>query len=257
MALLSDIVGYLDTELRTSEIPDYSGALNGLQLANRGTVKHVAAAVDFSTVGVRAAVDRGADMLVVHHGMFWNGPAAITGPAYERLSLLLQHGIAVYGSHIPLDLHPVFGNNPLLAQQLGLQPTGGFAMARGVYVGVSGSSHIPTMDIVTRAREFCTRHNHHLVTTPVAAGQVTKKWAICTGAGASAETLKEAKELGVDTLIVGEGPHHTAVQAVDEGLTILYAGHYATETLGVVAITNELARRFSITASFIEASTGL
>ena len=86
---------------------------------------------------------------------------------------------------------------------------------------------------------------------------VTRRWGMCTGAGASADTLREAAELRLDTLIVGEGPHHTAVQAMDSGLTILYAGHYATETLGVTAIAEELAGHFGVRASFIEAPTGL
>ena len=257
MAALDAIVDYLDAELRTAEIADHAGALNGLQLASRGDIKHVAAAVDYSTTAIKAAIRLGANLLVVHHGMFWTDPAPLTGLAYERLSLLIANDIAVYGSHIPLDLHPTFGNNPLLARELGLTPTAGFAMMRGLAVGVSGESRVNTEELVARAEKFCARHHHKVVTTPIQAGQVTRRWGICTGAGASSDTLNEAVELGLDTIIVGEGPHHTAVQAIDLGLTVLYAGHYATETLGVIAITAELSQRFGITASFIEAPTGL
>jgi dinuclear metal center YbgI/SA1388 family protein len=257
MASLTSIVEYLDAELRTRDVPDYPGALNGLQVQNSGEVTHVAAAVDCSTAAVRAAAERGADLLLVHHGMFWGGAAPIVGPAYDRTRLVIEKNIAVYSSHIPLDLHPQWGNNVLLARELGLNPSGGFAMMRGVAVGVSGQSDIATTELRDRAAKFSARFGGVLVTTPVREKQRTLRWAMCSGAGASPETLREAADAGVDTLIVGEGPHHTAVQATDSGLTVMYLGHYATETLGVMALAGELARRFGIKSSFIEAPTGL
>ena len=257
MAALSGIVSFLDAELRTSEIPDYPAALNGLQLANRGDVHHIAAAVDFSTRVVREAVNRGANMLVLHHGMFWASAVPIVGPRYDRLALLFDSDIAVYGSHLPLDLHPRFGNNILLAHELGLTPSAGFASSQGTVIGVSGSSNVPTSTLVDRAKAFCDRNAHHLVTTPISPGQMTRRWGICSGAGASTDTLSEAVALSLDTIIVGEGPHHTAVQAPDLGITVLYAGHYATETLGVRALVATAAKKFGIEGSFIEAPTGL
>jgi dinuclear metal center YbgI/SA1388 family protein len=257
MAALLGIVSFLDAELRTSEIPDYPAAMNGLQLANRGDVRHIAAAVDFSTLVVREAVNRGASMLVLHHGMFWASAVPIVGPRYDRLSLLFDNDIAVYGSHLPLDLHPRFGNNVLLARELGLTPSAGFASSQGTVIGVSGSSDIATSKLVERVTAFCAQNAHHLVTTPVRPGQMTRRWGICSGAGASTDTLAEAVELGLDTIIVGEGPHHTAVQAPDLGIAILYAGHYATETLGVKALAAEVAKKFGIESSFIDAPTGL
>jgi dinuclear metal center YbgI/SA1388 family protein len=257
MASLDAIVEFLDRELRTREVPDYTGALNGLQAQNNGTVTHVAAAVDCSALAVRAAAERGADLLVVHHGMFWSGAVPLVGPAYDRVRLVVEKNVAIYSSHIPLDLHPVWGNNVLLARELGLTPTGGFAMMRGVAVGVSGEADVPTATLRERATAFSAKHGGGVVCTPLRSGQRTRKWAMCSGAGASPDTLREAADLGVDTLIVGEGPHHTAVQAIDAGLTVMYLGHYATETLGVIALADELARRFSIKSSFIEAPTGL
>ena len=257
MAALAEIVAFLDAELRTSEIKDYPAAMNGLQLANSGEVRHVAAAVDFSTGVVLEAVARGANMLVLHHGMFWAEAVPIVGPRYHRLSLLLKHDIAVYASHLPLDLHPRLGNNVLLARELGLAPSAGFASSQGVMIGVSGTSDILTSKLVEQVSSFCEQNARRLVTTPVRSGQMTRRWGICSGAGASTDTLAEAVELGLDTIIVGEGPHHTAVQASDLGITVLYAGHYATETLGVNAIAAEVATRFGIDSSVIEAPTGL
>jgi dinuclear metal center YbgI/SA1388 family protein len=238
-------------------VPDYPGALNGLQLQNSGQVARVAAAVDCSTRAVMAAAARGADLLLVHHGMFWGGAAPLVGAAFERVRTAMEKGIAIYSSHIPLDLHPRWGNNVLLARELQLTPTAGFAELRGVAVGVRGETDVPTADLRKRAAEFSARHGSTLVCTPLREQQRTQRWAMCTGAGASSDTLREAADLGIDTLIVGEGPHHTAVQAVDSGLTIMYLGHYATETLGVIALANEIATRFGVESSFIEAPTGL
>jgi dinuclear metal center YbgI/SA1388 family protein len=257
MASLEAVVDFLDRELKTREVPDYPGALNGLQAQNNGTVTHVAAAVDCSAVAMRSAAERGADLLLVHHGMFWGGAAPLVGAAYDRARLVVEKNIAVYSSHIPLDLHPVWGNNVLLAKELGLEASSGFAMMRGVAVGVSGEADVATSALKDRATGFSARFGTTLVSTPLRDNQRTRRWAICTGAGASPETMREAANLGIDTLIVGEGPHHTAVQAADSGLTIMYLGHYATETLGVRALALELANRFSIRSSFVEAPTGL
>ena len=257
MAKLDDIVAWLDKELRTAEINDYPAALNGLQLANSGSVTHVAAAVDYSLAVVRAAAERKADLLILHHGMFWSGLSRIVGPRREQLSTLLTKDIAVYSSHLPLDLHARFGNNALLAREFDLVASGGFASSQGVEIGLRGESDVSTADLADKVRAFCSRHGRDLVTTPIRSGQRTMKWGICSGAGASTDTVDEALSLGLDTIIVGEGPHHTAVRAADYGLTVFYGGHYATETPGVAAIADQVAKRFKITSSFIDSPTGL
>jgi dinuclear metal center YbgI/SA1388 family protein len=257
MPNLPEVARYLDDLLRTSEIPDYPNALNGVQLANRGRIRRVAAAVDFSSLTTRRAIESEAQLLLVHHGMFWGGVQPITGHVYERLVALVAADVAVYSSHLPLDLHPDVGNNALLARRLGLVPSDGFARYRTIDVGVSGVSDIDTNELIRAARAFAQEHDGSVVATPSVPGRRTRRWGICTGAGASSETLGEALSRGIDTLIVGEGPHHTAVQAGDAGLVIIYAGHYATETLGVKALSESVAKAFGIEAVFIEAPTGL
>jgi dinuclear metal center YbgI/SA1388 family protein len=254
---LREVVDALDAELRTREVPDYSGAVNGLQLANAGTVRRVAVAVDFSRAAADGAAAADADLLVVHHGMFWAGAQPIVGPAYERLRALLAHDVAVYGSHLPLDLHPTLGNNALLARELGLTPDGGFARYKTIDVGVSGASDVPTVDLAARAAAFAERWGGGVRHTPIAPGRVTRRWGICTGAGASSDTLREAAERGLDTLVVGEGPHHTAVEAAERDVVVIYAGHYATETLGVRALGAWLEARFGLPWSFVGEPTGL
>jgi dinuclear metal center YbgI/SA1388 family protein len=257
VATAAEIAEYLDGLLYTRETPDYSGAVNGLQLDGGGPVRGVAAAVDFSRRAVEGAVARGANLLLVHHGMFWAGTQPIRGAAYERLKLLFAHDVAVYASHLPLDRHAEFGNNVLLARALELAPSGEFARYKTIAVGVRGESELPTGELVARAATFARAHGGAIVATPHAEGRRTRRWAICTGAGASSETLAEAEALGVDTLIVGEGPHHTAVDADERGLVVIYAGHYATETLGVAALAEHVGQRFGVPWSFIEAPTGL
>ena len=254
---LAEIVAHLDGLLRIREVPDYGGAVNGVQVANSGAVRRVAVAVDFSRAAIEQAVAGGAQLLIVHHGMFWGGVQPIVGAAYERLRLLLAHDVAVYSAHLPLDVHPVVGNNVLLAAELGLVPSGGFARYKTVDVGVSGASDVDTVELAERARAFAARWGHVARHTPIAAGHRTRRWGICTGAGASSESLAEAQAKGLDTIIVGEGPHHTAVEAAERGLVVIYAGHYATETLGVRALGAELEATFGLPWSFVGEPTGL
>lgn len=257
MTATASIVKYLDDVLETASVPDYSNALNGLQLANTGTVTRIAAAVDFSTRTVAGAVDAGADLLLIHHGMFWSGLNRIEGKDYTRLRTLIQHDVAVYSSHLPLDRHPLYGNNALLATELGLEPDNDFARYKTISIGVRGSSDVETATLVARADTFARSHGGSARATPVEPERRTLSWAVCTGSGASSETLREATEIGIDTLIVGEGPHHTAVEAEESGITVIYAGHYATETLGVQALAAHVSDRFGVSWTFIEAPTGL
>jgi dinuclear metal center YbgI/SA1388 family protein len=257
MTDLSTIAGHLDAMLGTEAVPDYPGAFNGVQLSNQGPITRIAASVDVSRRVIDAAIRSGANLLLVHHGMMWGAPQRITGATYDRLRLLMAHNVAVYASHLPLDAHPKFGNNVLLAQTLGLEPTGGFARYRTIDVGVRGECDEETVQLFSRAAEFARLHGGVARSTEISPGRRTRRWGICTGAGASSETLVEAQTLELDTLIVGEGPHHTAVSADDAGLVVIYAGHYATETLGVQALAGHLTSTFDIPSVFIAAPTGL
>jgi dinuclear metal center YbgI/SA1388 family protein len=231
--------------------------LNGLQLENSGDIKGIASAVDFSTRAIRGAIDSGANLLILHHGMFWNGFEQFKGPAYRRLRLLIEHDIAIYSSHLPLDRHATLGNNVLLAKELGLKPTGEFAKYDTIFIGISGESDIDTTVLAEKAKKFVKAYGGDVRLTLIPQNRRTKRWAMCTGAGASSDTVREALKIGIDTLIVGEGPHHTSVQAEENDLAIIYAGHYATETLGVRALAEHLGKKYKVPTSFINAPTGL
>jgi len=257
MTQIYELARFADELLETEKTPDYPAALNGLQLENHSEIKGVVSAVDFSTRAIEGTIKAGANLLIVHHGMFWNGFDPIRGPAYRRLRLLIENDIAVYSSHLPLDRHPSLGNNVLLAKELGLKSSGSFAKYAEIFVGLSGESDLETATLVDKARKFASSYGGEVRATPFSAKQRTKRWAMCTGAGASTDTLKEAAQMKIDTLIVGEGPQHTAVQAEENGLTVIYAGHYATETLGVRALAEHLGKKYRFPASFVNAPTGL
>jgi dinuclear metal center YbgI/SA1388 family protein len=257
MPTLPVIAAHLDELLRTREIPDYAPSLNGVQLENRGEIVKVAAAVDFSRRVVEQTIAVRANLLLVHHGMFWGGLRPITGHLYDRIAPLVRHDVAVYASHLPLDAHPELGNNVLLARELGLEPSGGFARYQTIDVGVQGTAEVSTQAIIERARSVARRHKGDVIATPLPNPRATRRWAICTGAGADTNTIREALDAGIDTLIVGEGPHHTAVEAADVGLAIIYVGHYATETFGVRALAEYLENRFALPWEFLDVPTGL
>ena len=256
-APLATITGHLDALLRTSEVPDYPGAVNGLQVECRAPITRVAVAVDASLQTIQGALDARANLLVVHHGLFWSGVQALRGNTYERFRRLLANDVAVYSSHLPLDVHPTLGNNALLARALDLDPVESFARFQSISVGVAGLADVATESLAARADAIARAEGGALVSVGITAGRRTRRWAICTGAGASSDTLREAADANVDTLIVGEGPHHTGVDAAERGIAVLYVGHYATETFGVRALGAELERQFGLPWSFVAAPTGL
>ncbi len=256
-ASLANIGRYLDMLLASATTSDYPNALNGIQLENQSPIRGFAAAVDFSSRTIAGAIATDSNLILVHHGMFWSGPERLIGAPYERVQTLIKADIAVYSSHLPLDRHPALGNNVLLAKELGLEPTEGFARFEDFFIGVSGEGDTETSELVGRARKFAAGHGGEVRVSPCEKGRRTKRWAICTGAGASSDTLREAITTGIDTLIVGEGPHWTAVYADENDLVIIYAGHYATETLGVRALARHLGEKFSLPWNFVSAPTGL
>ena len=257
MPSLDVMAAFLDATLSIRSIPDYSNAVNGVQLANIGNIERVATAVDFSTETVTGAIDSSARLLLVHHGMFWGGVQPLTAHRHRRLWMLVTHDVAVYSAHLPLDVHPTLGNNSLLARRLGLEPTAGFAKYQTMDVGLSGTCNVPTRMLADSAATLAAEYAGHLVATPFEPDRITRAWGLCTGSGADSATLREAADRGLDTLIVGEGPHHTSVEARELGIVVLYAGHYATETLGVRALGESLTAEFGVASTFIHVPSGL
>ena len=257
MSSAASLARLADELLRCRETPDYAAALNGLQVGNRTPIRSVAAAVDCSLRTIRGAVDVGANLLVVHHGLFWGGLQSLTGPYLERVRTLLDHDVALYAAHLPLDAHESFGNSYLLARALDLEPAGGFARFQTIFCGVQGSTDVATDELLAACDRYARRHGGRAVASPREAERRTRRWGVVTGAGVNAETLREAQESGIDTIITGEGPHWSAVDAEEKGLVIIYAGHYATEALGVQALAEWMATQAGVPWVFVSAPTGL
>ena len=149
-ASLAQIVRHCDTLLRTVEIKDYDGAVNGLQVENQGAVTRIAAAVDASPATVRKAIAAGANLMVVHHGLFWSPRHPWTGKNYELLRLLLDNNIAVYSSHLPLDAHPQLGNNVQLCSALGFRKLKPFFVSHGAPLGFQTVTKISRDELALR-----------------------------------------------------------------------------------------------------------
>lgn len=251
MATLDEIVAYLDEELRTSSIPDYPGALNGLQLANDGQIGRIVAAVDASLPVIRAAAAGGPGLLIVHHGMFWQGAQPVTGAFYKKLKIAMDANLAVYSSHLPLDVHPEVGNNILLARAIGLEEIEPFFDFKGLLIGVRGKWSGARAELVYALRSALGGPVHLCPAGP----EKIQKIGIITG-GAGSEVARVAAA-GVDSFITGEGPHWSYPLAEELGINLFYGGHYATETWGVKAISEICSRKFAVTWDFLDHPTGL
>jgi len=248
---LSAIVQYCDRRLRTRDIDDYDGAVNGLQVENSGTVTRLAATVDASLATVKLAIAAKADLLIVHHGLFWSPRQPWTGKNYELLRLLAQNNLAVYSSHLPLDAHPKLGNNAQLCAALGLKNLKPFFESHGQTIGFKSQTKISRNELAVRL-ERATAAKPILI--PGGDG-ICKRIGVVTG-GAGGD-LKLAAGEGVDTFITGEGPHWTFALAEELGLNVFYGGHYATETFGVKALAAELSKKFKMPWQFLDHPTGL
>lgn len=248
---LESLVSYLDEYLRIHGVADEPEALNGLQVESGGEVRQLVVAVDACLASIAQAAERGADLLIVHHGLFWGGLEPLVGRHYRRVAALMRHGIALYAAHAPLDRHPEIGNNIVLARQLGMEVRGWFGEYRGAPIGVWGELDLPREVLGARLGELLGPLPRLLPGGP----ERVRRVGVISGGGGP--MIRQAFETGLDTFITGEGPHWTFFEAEELGLNAFFAGHYATETVGVKALAAHLAERFQVPWSFIDHPTGL
>ncbi len=253
MAKLSELVSAANDWLRLNEIPDYPQALNGLQLENSGEVKKITAAVDACLPVVEAACEAGADILVVHHGMFWNGAQKIEGGIYKKLKAAMDHDLAIYSAHIPLDIHPELGNNALLMKSLGFEnETEPFFSWKGIDIGLKAKVSLSRKNLLEKVK-FATGSDAMICS---GGPEHVQRIGVITG-GAGGEVFDIA-QTGIDTFITGEGPHWSYTAAEELGINIIYGGHYATETFGVKALAEKWCEEFSgLNWEFHDHPTGL
>jgi dinuclear metal center YbgI/SA1388 family protein len=248
---LRELAAYLDDYLAIRDIADYPDAYNGLQVEGRERVERVALAVDACAATIEGAAAAHADLLLVHHGLFWGAKAPITGPRYRRLAGLIRNGIALYSCHLPLDAHPEVGNNHVLARALGLQIGGCFGEPGGAPFGVWAEAEVTRDELVRRLAETLGTEPRTIAAGPTALRRIA---VVSGGAG---DWVGLARDAGCDTLVTGEGPHHTFFAAEELGVNLIYAGHYATETVGVRALGEHLRAQFGLETRFLDHPTGL
>lgn len=248
---LASIVSHCNQILRTRQIGDYEGAANGLQVQNSGTVTKIAATVDATFATVKLAIAAKADLLIVHHGLFWAETHPWTGKRYELIRLLVENNLAVYSSHLPLDAHPKLGNNARLAAALGLEKLKPFFPSHGQNIGLLTRQKISRADLAKKL-ELATGVKPKVIP---GGKEICERIGIVTGEAGG--QLKLAAMEGADTFITGEGPHWTYALAEDLGLNVFYGGHYATETFGVKALAEELSRKYELPWEFLDHPTGL
>jgi len=244
VASLKDIVAYCDQRTRRGAFQDAPGALNGLQVANDGKVTRIGAVVDAGLVPFQAAIGAGIDFLIAHHGLFWNAPEPLSGPAYDRLATLIRGNCALYSSHLPLDAHPEIGNNALLARQVGLQPLRGFLPNPGGDIGLVAHCALRRTELRARLESLYPR-----VTAIEFGSEEPRAVAFCSGGGNSA--IPALAAAGADTLVTGELREEHFNRAQEERLNLYLCGHYATEVHGVKALAAELAEKFGLPWAFL------
>lgn len=244
-----EIVNYLDDYLRIHEIKDYGP--QGLQVeTDNEQVNKIALAVDVSPQILHTAAEWGADMLLVHHGIFWRNIEKIAGPLGERVRLMMRTGINLYAAHLPLDAHPEVGNNAVLAQLFGLQNIEWWCEPTNVPIGVVGDVEEIWLDnLVTSVNTQLHTKAHVLAHGPA----TVKRMAILSGFGA--DKVADVQALGADTYLTGETSHAQYWLAADYGLNVIYAGHYATETVGVQALGQHLSEKFDMQTKFFDFPT--
>jgi len=246
----SELVAYLDQYIDIDCIRDSS--LNGLQVDGAAEVKRVAVGVDASLKTIQGAARWNADMLITHHGLFWSRHERITGVMYKRIAALVSARMSLYAAHLPLDLHDEVGNNVEIVRLLGFERGEKFADYHGVDIGCIADAK-PPMTIKALAARVEKALN---TKTQVLAFGPAKIKRIGVISGGAADFVATARELGCDAFVTGETSHVAYNLAKEAGIHVVYAGHYASETVGVKALARHLKSRFDIETRFVAAPTG-
>jgi dinuclear metal center YbgI/SA1388 family protein len=246
-----ELANYLDTLLDCAAVPDYAGAWNGLQVECGAEVRRVGFAVDASQASIASAIDAGANLLVTHHGLFWDAQAPVTGRRYRRLRALIAADVGLYSAHLPLDVHPELGNNAVLARELGIEVQGRFGEYKGMPIGVWGRLALRRESLAARLDQVLGRRVRMIAGGPE---RVERVGVITGGAGSEIGAAIAAR---LDAFITGEGAHHHYFDAVEGAINLYFGGHYATEAWGLKALAEHVGRELGLETFFIDQPTGL
>jgi dinuclear metal center YbgI/SA1388 family protein len=244
--LRDEIVTFLDNELRTSYIRDYS--CNGLQVEGNSEICRIAFAVDACMESYRQAVQNDCQMLIVHHGIIWDGIRSIRGPVRDQIAFLLSNNLNLYASHLPLDCHSHYGNNAGLAQMLSLEDLKPFGNYKGLEIGYNGIlPQVTPLDTVVQL--LCEKLDTECTVLPFGPEKI-RSVAVVSGGGG--DTLTEAISKKIDCLITGEPIHQNYHAALEGTINVIYAGHYHTEKPGVQALAKLCKKQFGVETLFLD-----
>ncbi len=249
MTELIKIKHYLESNFDL-KIPDAS--LNGIQVANQGKVKKIISGVDFCWDLLQEAIALKGNLILVHHGIFWGKVFAIEGRYYQLLANLIKHNIALIALHLPLDVHPIMGNNIVLLKKLNLKSPKTFGSYQGIPILLEGS-YAKKMNWENFLKKI-----NDVLGKPIAVQQNNpqiKKVAICTGGGHFG--IEDAKKGGCDTFVTGDAKHTSFHLSKELGINLIQAGHYQTEVFGVKALGDALAKKYHLEHQFVDIPTGL
>lgn len=248
---LKKLVSFLDSELSLAEFPK-DDSVNGLQVEGRQRVEKVGLAVDACEYTFGRAKKRGVDFLLVHHGLIWGGLKSVRGVTRERIKALLDSDISLYACHLPLDWHPLYGNNAELLRILSVRKMGEFGEYHGKRIGYWGKT-----GAVMSVGAFVKLVDKTLKTKSLYFDFKKKVRNVGVVSGGGWSAIHDAEELGIDTFLTGEPSHGAYHLAKETGVNLIFAGHYATETLGIKAVGGMLKKKFGLAVEFIDSPTGL
>jgi dinuclear metal center YbgI/SA1388 family protein len=248
MSRIPSLIAALDELLTPDAFPDLGP--NGLQVPGMRDAERVVTGVSAQRALIERAVELDAQLVLVHHGLFWDfAPTGLTPLLAERLRLLFVHDVGLAAYHIPLDAHPVLGNNAILAERLGCERHEAFGDFKGAAIGRSGTlpgDGVSAAEFFARVREVTGRE------PTVFAGGPERVRRIGVVSGSAAGMLAEAMTAGLDAFVTGEPREHVMADALEGGIHFVAAGHYATETFGVRALGDWLADRFGVEHHWVD-----
>ena len=246
MVTVKEITKFLNEELDVHNIEDSS--CNGLQVENTKEIKKIAFAVDACQETFEKSVEAGCQMLIVHHGIIWDGLKYIKGNTYRKIKFLIEKNLSLYAAHLPLDKHHLYGNNIQLAKLLNLKEIKPFGYYNSITIGFMGETKSTLEEIQNMLKE-----NGILTNTLAFGNKEIKKVAIISG-GATKE-LSQAISVGADLYITGEHSHFAYHMAKENKINVIFGGHYETETWGVKALMPLLKEKFNVDVEFIDVPT--
>ena len=250
---LSTLVSFLNKFLRIEDF-GFDSSVNGLQVSGKDYIKRVVVSEDACLDVFNHALEKKADLIIVHHGLFWkNTDFRLTHNNYRRTKFLLENNIALYAAHLPLDYHIKVGNNIMLLKLLNLKPVKRFGLVERVKIGFIGE-----LKKRLKLKDFAKIINRKLLTESLIlnfGSETIKKVGVVSGSGSP--FVQEAVDNNVDLFLTGDISTWVYHLAKENNMNIIAAGHYATETLGVKALGNFLKRRFGLRVCFVDYPTGL